>query len=180
MMRGVNSIINKVDGFNVDWWQDWHNIAFSLAKKKAEGEDIKKEEALADSKLKMFDTAAYDQFEILMSEGSAKIEDGLVQKTVDKLEADLEEIYYKRNGAIGVYQMNKVAHFVMITGVPISDDEKALKAKSEAFGKYAFELINEYRAGVEGTNLAAIEWSQDLFDVAYAHAKDISLSLIHI
>ena len=47
-----------------------------------------------------------------MSEGSTKIEDGLVQKTVKKLEADLPEIYYKRNGAISVYQLNQVAHFV--------------------------------------------------------------------
>ena len=62
----------------------------------------------------------------------------------------------------------------MITGVPISSAEKALKAKTEAFGKYALELINEHRYGVQGKDLAAIEWSQDLFEVAYSHAKDIS------
>lgn len=78
MMRGINTIIAKVDGYKVEWWQDWHNMAFSLAKQKAEGNDIKQDSVLAQPKLKMFDTAAYDQFQVLMFEGSAKIEDGTV------------------------------------------------------------------------------------------------------
>ena len=74
---------------------------------------------------------------------------------------------------IGVYQVNKVAHFVLIIAEPIYNEENALKAKTEAFGKYSLELINEHRATL-GTNLPTLEWSSDLFEVAYAHAKDIS------
>ena len=62
MTRGINSIIAKTDGYKVEWWQDWHNIAFSFAKQKAEGVDISDESVQKIPLLKMFDTAAYDKF----------------------------------------------------------------------------------------------------------------------
>ena len=62
MLRGINTIIFRVDNFAVVWRQDWHNIAHSLSKRKAEGVDITSESTLADTKLKMLDTFAYDDF----------------------------------------------------------------------------------------------------------------------
>ena len=62
MARGINTIIARRDGFSVVWWEDWHNIAHSLAKQKAEGVDITSEAVLEDPKLKMLDSLAYERF----------------------------------------------------------------------------------------------------------------------
>ena len=48
MLRGVNTIIARVDNYAVVWLEDWHNIAHSLSKKKAEGIDISTDAILAD------------------------------------------------------------------------------------------------------------------------------------
>ena len=62
MLRGVNTIIARTDAYKVVWWEDWHNIAHSLSKKKEEGDDVTSDAALADAKLKMLDTFAYNDF----------------------------------------------------------------------------------------------------------------------
>ena len=61
----------------------------------------------------------------------------------------------------------------MISGFKINDVERAKETTAEAYGKYALELINENRA-TPGIDLPALQWNQDLFDLAFTHIKDIS------
>ena len=58
----------------------------------------------------------------------------------------------------------------MIVAKPIKNEAEALQLQSEAFGKYGIELINEHRATL---NLAAIEWNQELHDLAFNYSKDM-------
>ena len=59
-----------MDGWELEWMSDWHNVAFSLSKKNSRGVDIS-EEVLVSSKVKMMDSVVFKNFYILQFDGSA-------------------------------------------------------------------------------------------------------------
>ena len=79
MVRGIRYIQSRTDDYKLEWQEDWHNIAFSLSKKKAEGVDIEDEAFLETPLLKMMDSQAYDRLQIETAKESALVDSGSVQ-----------------------------------------------------------------------------------------------------
>ena len=171
-MLGLNNKIAKSDGLSLDWKSEWHNIAYNLSKKNAEGVDLTAEEELIESKVRMMDSMVFKYFYMRTFSIDAMPDSEPIQKTVTKF---FDELVLRdgtqQNVAIGIYQKDKVAYFTMISAVEEINQEKADKLKSETVGKFALDMVNEHRATLE---LTKIEWNDDLHNLAYLQSKDIT------
>lgn len=171
MVRGINSIIGRVDGWEIDWQEQWHNIAYDFSKKRAEGIDINDQEVQETPLLKMMDAIAYDRLQIEVAQGSALLDSGSVQSTIEQFEAALNDHFGQSTGAIGVYQQGDQAYFTLLRAMPIKIKVDALNAKSYAFGKKGIELINSHRSSE--MNLPPLTWDEKLYEFAFNRSKDI-------
>lgn len=79
MVRGIRYIQSKADDYELEWQEDWHNVAFSLSKKTAEGVDITDEAFMDTPLLKIMDSMVYEKLQIETAKESALLDSGSVQ-----------------------------------------------------------------------------------------------------